>query len=343
MRARAARARGQRLRLSLDLTCHSATVPFEDPVQITRIDGRLLSERAHLRADRRLRGLGAGRTTSGTSCSPTVDAFFRNHSWGYQAGRGGPRLYGAPALARAAGSPGVRQWVLFRMPDHGGYYHLHDLRTAARSMGRGGIMLPDRIVPITDVQPRAALLRGRPPAGARAAFTLTDAEGVERSYELARPGLGLLPGRWVLRRVQRRPGPRRLPRRLPRGGRGVGRVAIRPTWSARTAQTFEFEHAWAENFVTAALAASHRPRPLRVRGLRGPTDGRHRSHRPGHAVAQPVRAHRRRPRAGTASTSCSSPTRRSTTGPSGRRTSSQGSRPSRSTSGTPTTRRPTTS
>ena len=32
-----------------------------------------------------------------------TDSFFRNHSWGYQAGRGGPRLYGAPLVGLGQG------------------------------------------------------------------------------------------------------------------------------------------------------------------------------------------------------------------------------------------------
>ena len=59
-------------------------------------------------------------------------SFFRNHSWGNQAGRGGPRLRRAAATARAAG---VRQWVLFRMPDHGGFYFVGPER--ARGIGQG--------------------------------------------------------------------------------------------------------------------------------------------------------------------------------------------------------------
>ena len=31
----------------------------------------------------------------------------------------------------------MRQWVLFDMPDHGGYYHLFDTPDGERSMGRG--------------------------------------------------------------------------------------------------------------------------------------------------------------------------------------------------------------
>ena len=41
----APRPRGQRVRHRLDVLCHSTVLPYEDPVEVTRVDGRLLSER----------------------------------------------------------------------------------------------------------------------------------------------------------------------------------------------------------------------------------------------------------------------------------------------------------
>ena len=233
--------------VSLDLTCHSTVVPFEDPVQIARIEGRLLSERLTYQ----LTGGCEGWVQIGDQryeLQSDIDAFFRNHSWGYQAGRGGPRLYGAPRPGPSRRPAGVRQWVLFRMPDHGGYYHLHDTPDGERSMGRGGIMLPDRIVPITDVQHELHYYEGGRRLE-RGSITITDAEDVVRSYELADLG-------WVY---------------CQGGGYfggfndGLGQGVYRGDYYEESevwdvshptdvvgpdGKTFELEHAWAENFVT---------------------------------------------------------------------------------------------
>jgi hypothetical protein len=134
------------------------------------------------------------------------------------------------------------------MPDHGGYYHLHDTPDGQRSMGRGGIMLPDRIVPITDVQHELHYYEGGRRLE-RGSVTITDAEDVVRSYELADLG-------WVY---------------CQGGGYfggfndGLGQGVYRgdyyeegEVWDVShptdvvgpDGKTFELEHAWAENFVT---------------------------------------------------------------------------------------------
>ena len=95
--------------ISCDVLCTSTVLPYEDPVEITRVDGRLLSERATYELVGVCDGWVevAGKRYELTA---TTSSFFRNHSWGNQAGRGGPR-YGAPRPRRRV--PGVRQWVLF--------------------------------------------------------------------------------------------------------------------------------------------------------------------------------------------------------------------------------------
>lgn len=169
--------------VALDLTCHSTVVPYEDPVEIVRVEGRLLSERLTYEL---VGGCEGWVTVDGAryELEPGTASFFRNHSWGYQGGRGGPRLYGAPRPGGGRRPAGMRLWVLFRMPDHGGYYQLHDAPSGRRSMGRGAILLADRTVPIVDVQHDLQFYEG----GRRlrsGTFALTDDDGVERSYELS--------------------------------------------------------------------------------------------------------------------------------------------------------------
>ncbi len=125
--------------VTLDLQCRTTTVPSRSPVETTRVDGRLVSERMTYEV------VGA--------CSGTIEvageryelaadsaSFFRNHSWGMHPGRGGPRPYAAPGSAKRR-VPGVRQWVLFRMPDHGGHFFADP--SGRRASGRGVIMRAD--------------------------------------------------------------------------------------------------------------------------------------------------------------------------------------------------------
>ena len=129
---------------ALDVLCHSTGVPYEDPVDITRVDGRLVSERLTYE----LAGWVEGWVEVGTEryeLARGAASFFRNHSWGYQGGRGGPRLYGAPGTGAKRRPEGVRQWVLFDCGDHAGYYHLFDAPGGKRSFGRGATSCsPDR-------------------------------------------------------------------------------------------------------------------------------------------------------------------------------------------------------
>jgi hypothetical protein len=230
---------------SLDVLCHSTVVPYEDPVQITRVDGRLLSERLTYELTGQCEGW-VSVDGERYELTRSTSSFFRNHSWGYQAGRGGPRIYGAPrAVPRRPA--GVRQWVLFDMGDHGGYYHLFDAPDGERTMGRGAILLPDRTVTITDVRHELRFYEGghRLQSGW---FTLLDEEGGERTYELDDLG-------WVY---------------CQGGGYfggfddGLGQGVYRgdyhvegEVWDVShptdvvgpDGVTFELDHAWAENFT----------------------------------------------------------------------------------------------
>ena len=78
--------------ISLDVLCRTTAGPHLDPIETTRIDGRLISERATYEVT----GECSGWVCIGDSrVELTKASFFRNHSWGYQPGRGGARS-GAP-------------------------------------------------------------------------------------------------------------------------------------------------------------------------------------------------------------------------------------------------------
>lgn len=230
--------------VELDVTCTSRVVPYEGPAEITRVDGRLVGERMTYE----LTGACSGSVTiqgERTELSEDTASFFRNHSWGNQAGRGGPRLYAAPLLNAPRRVPGVRQWVLFDMPDHGGFYFIDP--SGRRASGKGAILLADGSVPVVDVAHDLDFYDG----GRRlrgGSFRLTDAEGRVREYRVHDLG-------WV----------------YSQGGGyfggfddGLGQGVYRgdlhlegEVWDVShptrivddTGEAFEFDHAWAENFV----------------------------------------------------------------------------------------------
>ena len=227
--------------IALDLTCHTVGVPYMGPVEVTRVDGRLLSERATYEVAGRCEGwveVEGRRTVLDT----TSGAFFRNHSWGYQGGRGGPR-YGAPTGSRRG--RGIRQWVLYSMADHSGFYFEDPSGRAAA--GRGAVLLPDRSVAVAQVRHHLEFYpgTGRVRSGS---FELDDVEGQTRSYTFEDLG-------WVY---------------CQGGGYfggfddGLGQGVFRgefhtegEIWDVShptriedaTGRQFEFDHAWAESFV----------------------------------------------------------------------------------------------
>ena len=227
--------------IACDVLCRSTGVPYEDAVEVTRVDGRLLSERVTYE----LAGSCEGWVeVAGTrhDLTPGRASFFRNHSWGNQAGRGGPR-YGAPRPSRRV--PGVRQWVLFRAVDHSGFYFVDPSGRAAA--GKGAILHPERSVAIVGIEHELDFYEGgrRLRAGS---FRLTDAEGAERAYSFRDLG-------WVY---------------CQGGGYfggfddGLGQGVFRgeyhvegEVWDVshptrivdEAGRSFEFEHDWAESFV----------------------------------------------------------------------------------------------
>lgn len=229
--------------ITLDVTCTSNGLPYEDPVEVTRIDGRLVSERLTYEVTGKVDGwvqVGSERI----DLSANTDSFFRNHSWGYQPGRGGPRLYTAPSGARRR-APGVRQWVLFDLPGYGGFYFIDP--SGRRASGKGALLYPDRIVAVTRVEHDLEFHEG----GRRlrgGTFRLSDADGAERIFEITDLGWVYCQGGGYFGGFDDGLG-----QGVYRGDDHVeGEVwdVSHPT-RIRDAdgREFEFDHAWAENFT----------------------------------------------------------------------------------------------
>ncbi len=230
--------------IACDVLCHSTVLPYEDTVEITRIDGRLLSERATYEL---VGGCDGWVEVAGAriELNPNRASFFRNHSWGNQAGRGGPR-YGAPRPSRR--TPGVRQWVLFRCPDHGGFYFVDPSgRAASGKHGKGAILWAARSVPVVDVEHDLQFYEGeRRVRSGR--FRLTGADGIEREYGFTDLGWVYCQGGGYFGGFDDRLG-----QGVYRGDEHVeGEVwdVSHPTSIVdRAGRSFEFEHDWAESFV----------------------------------------------------------------------------------------------
>jgi hypothetical protein len=236
------------LGIELDVTCTTTTLPYLDPIESTRVDGQLISERATYEVTGRSAGWVS---VAGTriELDPERDCFFRNHSWGVHPGRGGPRRYGVPRPRHRA--PGVRQWVLFNLPDHGGFFF--EDPSGRKAAGKAAILYADRSVPVTAVEHELSFYEG----GRRLRggwFQLTDAESIVRTYQIEDLG-------WVY---------------CQGGGYfggfddGLGQGVYRgdfhqegEVWDVRhptrivdaSGRSFEFAHAWAENFTRLTCGA----------------------------------------------------------------------------------------
>lgn len=158
--------------IAADLTCRTVGVPYMGPVEVTRVQGRLLSERATYELAGRCSGwvdVGGERVVLDEGSA----SFFRNHSWGNQRGRGGPR-HGAPGPPQRAA--GVRQWVLFNTPGYSGFYFEDPSGRAAS--GRGAVLLDDRSVAVASVEHDLEFYEeGGGRRVRRGSFTLLDVEG----------------------------------------------------------------------------------------------------------------------------------------------------------------------
>ena len=179
--------------IACDLVCHSVGVPLEGPLSALRIEGRLIHERMTYEIAGRVEGwveVDGNRFTLARESS----AFFRNHSWGFLPGRGGPRLHGAPPPI-PPGPRGLRNWVLYSLPDHSGFYEFIEDGDGVKWSGAyrgtdgsfrpmtGAILEDGGAIPVTGVThdlefyPGTARLRG-------GSVALTDARGIRREFTI---------------------------------------------------------------------------------------------------------------------------------------------------------------
>lgn len=125
--------------ITLDIVCTTTAVPWVGPVSVSRPQGVLISERLTYE----ITGVVSGHATVNGrrfDFTPADTAFFRNHSWGFMGGRGGPRQYSAP-IHTGPPRTGLRNWVLYWMPDHGGFFEF--LEDADGNRMSGSYTMPD--------------------------------------------------------------------------------------------------------------------------------------------------------------------------------------------------------
>ena len=168
--------------IECDLVCRSTAVPYEDQPTYTRQNGRFTASRAVYEVVGTVEG---SVTVGGKTYTATPDKwfFFRNHSWGSMPGRGGPREHGAPSPYRQERTQALRQWVLFRMPDHGGFYQTMDRNDGERLQQEGAILFEDSQVGVTEIEHNLEFYPDGPKRVKSGTFSLTDANGTKRDYE----------------------------------------------------------------------------------------------------------------------------------------------------------------
>jgi hypothetical protein len=228
--------------IRVDITCHTANVPYMGPIEVRRVDGRLLSERATYEITGECEGW-VEVDGERVALSRDSASFFRNHSWGFQPGRGGPRPYGAPTPARRL--PGLRQWVLFHLPDHGGFFFEDPSGRAAS--GRGAILTGERVVPVVDIAHDLEFHEGGRRVR-RGSFRLTDVDGVVRDYEFEDLGWVYCQGGGYFGGFDDGLGQGVYRGELHVEGE-VWDVSHPTTIVAPDGREFEFEHDWAESFT----------------------------------------------------------------------------------------------
>ncbi|HJP41433.1 MAG TPA: hypothetical protein QGF35_06980 [Dehalococcoidia bacterium] len=180
--------------ISCDLVCHSVGVPFHGPLSALRIDGRLLLERMTYEIAGRVEGW-IGVAGKRFELNHGNSGFFRNHSWGFLPGRGGPRLHGAPVENAPPTARGLRNWVLYTAKDHSGFYEFVEDEDGIQWSGAhravdgtlqrmtGAILNPDGQVPVTGVDHDLTFYDGTSRlSGGKIA--IKDAAGTRREYEI---------------------------------------------------------------------------------------------------------------------------------------------------------------
>ncbi|HCU99586.1 MAG TPA: hypothetical protein DGL25_00165 [Dehalococcoidia bacterium] len=233
--------------ISCDLTCRTTSVPYEDTHSYVREGGRFNRSRAVYEVVGTVEG---SVTVAGETYKATADKwfFFRNHSWGSMPGRGGPRDHGAPPQSPQETTKGLRQWVLFRMPDHGGFYQIMDRDDGERLQQEGAILLSDSQLEVTEIDHDLEFYSDGPKRLKSGRFSLTDQEGTRREYELEDLGWVYCQGGGYFGGFN------------DGLGQGVWRGeyhAEGEVWDASHPQKIveadgterEFDHAWAESFT----------------------------------------------------------------------------------------------
>jgi len=167
--------------ISCDILCTTTLAPYEDPVHVHRVDGILHSERAVYE----IVGTCEGRVTIGDKqiqLSNEHSTCFRNHSWGVMTGRGVPKDFGAPSK-KPFFIPGLRNWVLFHMPNHGGFYTFHENKKGERQSTEAKILLTDGALEVLSVKHDLKFYEGttRLKSGT---FTMLDENDQQRVYEI---------------------------------------------------------------------------------------------------------------------------------------------------------------
>jgi hypothetical protein len=147
----------------------------------------------------------------------------------------------------------VRQWVLFSMETHGGFFFQDPSGRSAA--GKGAIIYRDRSVPVQSVEHDLTFYDG----GRRLRggwFRLTDADGVERTYAIEDLGWVYCQGGGYFGGFN------------DHLGQGVYRGDFHvegEVWDVRhptrvvdeEGRSTEFEHAWAESFTRLSCGSEH--------------------------------------------------------------------------------------
>ncbi|MBT4492122.1 MAG: hypothetical protein HOC70_02690 [Gammaproteobacteria bacterium] len=167
--------------ITCDLVCESTIEPYEDEVLITRRDDILFGERAVYE----LVGTCEGTVSvNGEEIKLTHDhsTVFRNHSWGTMPGRGGPREHGAPPKDPDPWS-GLRNWVLFRMPEYAGFYQFQENKIGERLSTHTAMLMPEGQLDVLSISHDLKFYEGTSRISG-GSFTLVDENKVERTYEI---------------------------------------------------------------------------------------------------------------------------------------------------------------
>ena len=179
--------------IACDIVCHTVGRPYHGPLSTNRIDGWLLMERMTYEVAGRAEGWieVAGKRFELT---PERSGVFRNHSWGVLRGRGGPPMHASPQ-PRVERPTGLRNWVLYTMPDHAGFYEFIEDADGEKWSGAianvdgswnkmtGEILHEDRKVLVTGVDHDLTFYDGSSRISG-GSIAIHDSEGVTREFEI---------------------------------------------------------------------------------------------------------------------------------------------------------------